>query len=176
MIPLRRTAECGLTLLEVLVALLLLSTVVVLTSGALIRALGVMGSVQYSSTRYERPARLRTLAMEYIQAEMEFLRNKSYDVLRDASVCNPGPPATISSGRRVPAPDPYLAGEPQVPPLFAAADVVLTTEPIVGVAPSGCAPRRITVLVYLTPTDVPVTVGGSSGVVFLRGETARSSQ
>lgn len=168
-------SERGLTMLEILLSMFLLSAVA-LASGALIRSLGVLGVVQFSPTRHERPARLRTLAMEYVQAEMELLRNRSYDVLRDASACAPGSPTPIAAARRVPSPDPYLVGEPEVPPLFAAADIVITSEPVVGAAPNGCAPRRITVLVYLKPSDVPATVGESSGVVFLRGETVRAPQ
>ena len=171
----KRASESGVSLLEVLISILLLS-LVVLANGSMIRALGVLGVVQYSPARYERPARLRTLAMEYVQAEMEFLRNQPYDMFRDDSVCNPGAPTPIISARRLPSPGAYLTGEPQIPSLFAAADMVVTTEPVVGASPGGCGPRRITVVVYLAPSDVPTTIAGSSGVVFVRGETARSPQ
>ena len=81
-----RTRETGLTLLEVLVSLLLL-TIVALANSAIIRSLGLLGVAQSSSD--QRPARLRTLAMEYVQAEMEYLANYPYISFRDAGACDP---------------------------------------------------------------------------------------
>lgn len=172
----RRSAQHGFTLPEILVSMFLL-TLVALANSALIRSLGLLGNSQFSTSRYERPARMRTLAMEYVQAEMEFLRNHDYREFRDASACNPpGSPAPIASARRVPAPGPYLTSEPQLPPPFSAADILLSDEPVVNPQspPNDCRPRRVTVLVYYLPGDVPVTIGDPSGTVFLRGETVKA--
>lgn len=163
--------QSGLTMLEILIALLLLSTVV-LANGVLVRAMGLLGTAQFSGSRYERPARLRTLAMEFVQAEMEYLRNRSYDELRDPAACPstvpmPLRPSGSGPGGQVPA-DGYLPGEPRLPSIFAAARILITDEPIVGAAPDNCYPRRISVSVYLQPADV------TAGVVFLRGETVRA--
>ena len=169
-----RRREAGLTLLEVLVSMLLIS-IVALANGAVIRSLGLIGVVQFSPSRFERPARLRTLAMEFVQAEMEYLNNWSYEHFRDSSACNPtnGLPSPFPNPRRAPAN--YLnADEPRLPPQFAAADILIGNEPVVtpGVAPTDCRPRRITVNLYLTAADAPATPGGSGGTVFVRGETA----
>lgn len=169
-----RDDETGLTLLEVLVSLLLL-TFVALANSAIIRSLGLLGVAQSSSD--QRPARLRTLAMEYVQAEMEYLHNWPYPYFRNPSACSPsnGLPTPFTSPRRVPSA--YLAGEPRLPSPFYAADIVIATDESVvnpGAPPNDCRPRRLTVNVYLTAADAPVTPGGSGGVIFTRGETARA--
>lgn len=165
--------ERGLTLLEVLISFLLLS-IVILANSAIIRSLGLLGVAQSSSD--QRPARLRTLAMEYVQTEMEYLQSWPYEHFRDSAACNPsnGLPTPFANPRRVPTT--YLSGEPLLPSPFFAADIVVTDEPVVnpGTAPLDCRPRRITVNVYLTAADAPATPGGSGGVTFGRGETARA--
>ena len=169
-----RSSQRGVSLLEVLIAMLLLSSVA-LSHGVLLRSLGLLGVSQFSSARYERPARVRTLSMEYMQAEMEYLRNRSYMEIRDAAACNPSPglPVSLASARRVPTT--YVdANEPRLPSLLAAADILLANEPVAGVAPDGCAPRRISVVVYFQGLDVPASIGGSGGVIFMRAETVRS--
>jgi hypothetical protein len=78
----------------------------------------------------------------------------------------------LADARRVPGS--YVDGnEPRLPALLATADILLTNEPVAGVAPDGCAPRRISIIVYLHPSDVPASIGGG-GVVFMRAETVRS--
>jgi prepilin-type N-terminal cleavage/methylation domain-containing protein len=169
----RLTRENGLTLLEVLVSLLLLS-IVAFANSSVIRSLGLLGVVQSSSE--QRPARLRTLAMEYVEAEFEFLQNYPYPYFRDATACDPvsGLPTPFTTPRRVPAS--YLTLEPQLPAPFYAADIVVTDEPVVGpgTAPDDCRPRRITVNVYQDAAEAPGTPGGSGGVIFMRGESARA--
>jgi len=65
----------------------------------------------------------------------------------------------------VPA-DGYLTGEPQLPAPFAAARIDIADEQISGVAPNGCPPRQVGVIVYLTAGDV------TGGITFARGVTA----
>ena len=169
-----RSSQRGVSLLEVLIAMLLLSSVA-LANGVLLRSLGLLGVSQFSSARYERPARVRTLAMEYMQAELEYLRYRSYMEIRDAAACNPSPglPVTLDIARRVPTT--YVdANEPRLPSLLAAADILLANEPVAGLVPDGCTPRRISVFVYFQGSDVPVSIGGSGGVIFMRAETVRS--
>lgn len=160
---------------------MLLLALVALASGVVIRTLGLLGSARVSGTQFERPARLRTLAMEYVQAEMEYLANRSYYELRDDGPCNPvvGLPPPIPPVRRVPAT--YIAGtEPRLPAVFAAADILITTDAsVVGpfaAPPKDCRPRIITVIVYLNASDAPTQPGGSGGAAFLRGATARAWQ
>jgi len=164
----------GMTLLEVMISMLIITSVA-LANGSVIRALGMLGVVQTPSTRLERPARFRTLAMEYVQAELEYLNNWPYDYFRDASACSPtnGLPTPFATARRVPST--YLNGEePRLPSFFAAADIVIATESVVspGTAPTDCRPRRITVNLYLTTADAPAVPGGSGGTIFVRGATA----
>lgn len=173
----RRTpSQNGMTILEVLVALMLLSVVAV-GSGAVIRALGMLGVVQSLPGRDDMPARLRTLAMEYAQAELEYLKNWSYDYHRDSTACNPsaGLPVPFAGARRVPGA--YLsAEEPRLPQLLARADIVVASEPVNNPtsAPFDCRPRRIAVRVYLHAGDAPVTPGGLGGVVFLESIAVRA--
>ncbi|MDR7555694.1 MAG: prepilin-type N-terminal cleavage/methylation domain-containing protein [Armatimonadota bacterium] len=166
----------GFTLIEVIIAMLLLG-IVALGSGGVVRSLGLLGRSQVSTGRHERPARLRTLAMEYVQAEMEYLQNRDYYVLRDPAACNPpGAPTPIAAARRVPGS--YLdANEPRLPASFAGADIVITTDPTItapAAAPLDCRPRIVTVTVYLAAGDMPATPGGAGGIPFVRSATARS--
>src|SRR3972149_10797515 len=96
------SSQRGVSLLEVLIAMLLLSGVA-LSNGVFLRSLGLLGVSQFSSARYERPARVRTLSMEYVQAEMGDLRNRSYMEIRDDASCNPstGLPTALATARRV---------------------------------------------------------------------------
>ncbi|MDR7545342.1 MAG: prepilin-type N-terminal cleavage/methylation domain-containing protein [Armatimonadota bacterium] len=170
--------HAGLTLLEILVAIFLVS-IVALASGVLIRSLGLLGSTQFSPTRHERPARLRTQAIEYVQAELEFLRNAGYLLLRDNTVCLPGDPTSPYPAQRridlrMPTPGYVSAGEPRLPAVFEAADILISTESVrdyVAAPPAGqdCRPRRITIRVFL-PGDTPAAIGGS-GEIFARGES-----
>jgi hypothetical protein len=165
-----------LTLLEILVSLSVLALVVVANS-AVVRALGLLGVAQFSDSRFERPARLRTLAMEYIQAELEYLRSYPYDYFRDEAACNPtnGLSTPLAPARRVPTA--YLnAREPRLPAPFAAADIIIESEAVVspGTPPEDCRPRRVTLQVYLISADVPATPGGAGGVIFSRGATVRA--
>ncbi|MDR7482741.1 MAG: prepilin-type N-terminal cleavage/methylation domain-containing protein [Armatimonadota bacterium] len=171
-----RKPDGGFTLIEVVIAMLLLG-IVALGSSGVVRSLGLLGRSQISSDRHERPARLRTLAMEYIQAELEYLQNRSYYALRDASACNPpGAPTPIAAARRVPSS--YLdASEPRLPASFAAADIIITTDPTITAPaspPLDCRPRVMSVTVYLAPGDLPAVPGGAGGTPFIRGATARS--
>ncbi len=167
-----RRSETGLSIVEILVSVLLISGVVVANS-ALIRSLGLLGVTQSTSPRFERPARLRTLAMEYIQAELEYLRNRPYEMFNPTAPCavgfpnipqRPGAGAPGLAGA-LPA-DGYLTGEPQLPAPFAGARIDIGDEPIVGVDPNGCPPRQVTVTVFLTSADV------TSGTAFARSATA----
>lgn len=167
-------SQTGMSLLEVMIALLII-TMVALANGAVIRAMGAMGVVQWSGARHERPARLRTVAMEYVQAELEYLNNWPYEYFRDPAACSPtnGLPTPFVTARRVPSS--YLnAQEPRLPLLIAAADILISTESVTnpGMAPLDCRPRRVTVNVYLAAADAPAVPGGSGGIIFVRGETA----
>lgn len=150
----------GLTLLEVLVSLQLLAVVLLAMLPVVHLASGATGSAGIA------PARLRTLAGEYLAAELEYLRSWDYGRLRGA-LCTSGSGAPFPERRRVP-PEYLDEWEPRLPPLFYAAEVEVTDEPILGSAPGGCGPRRITVRVYRTSADV------ARGQPFARAVTLRS--
>lgn len=150
----------GLTLLEVLVSLQVLVVVLLAMLPVVHLASGAVGSAGTV------PARLRTIATEYLEAELEYLRSWDYGHFRGA-LCSLGSGAPFPESRRVPPA--YLdEWEPRLPPQFYAADVELSDEPILGSAPGGCGPRRITVRVYRTAADA------ESGRAFARVATVRA--
>jgi hypothetical protein len=150
----------GLTLLEVLVSLQLLAVVLLAMLPVMHLASGATGSVGVA------PARLRTLASEYLAAELEYLRSWDYGRLRGA-LCTLGSSTPFPERRRVPPA--YLdEWEPHLPPPFYAAEVELQDEPVLGSAPDGCGPRRITVRVYRTAADA------ARGQVFAWTATVRA--
>lgn len=168
----RWRGETGLGIVEIMISILLISAVVVANS-SLIRSLGLLGVTQSTPSRFERPARLRTLAIEFIQAELEYLRNRAYETFNPTAPCAigfinvPQRSGAVSPGLTgvVPA-DGYLPGEPQLPSSFAAARIDIADEPITGTAPNGCPPRRVSVTVFLTASDL------TGGTEFIRGVTA----
>jgi prepilin-type N-terminal cleavage/methylation domain-containing protein len=162
----------GLSLVELLVAMLLV-TVVALVIGGLTKALGVLGITQFAPGRYERPARARTLAIEYAQAEMEYLRGLPYHRLRNAATCTvPGAPSPLPAARRITPAGGGEPGEPPLPALFAAADIVVQDYE----AASSCGVRRITIYVYRNLGDAPASPGEPPGAFFLRADVARSPE
>lgn len=140
--------QSGLTLLEVLVSLHLLA-VAFLALLPLVQ-LGAPALAFGPEARVPGPARLRTLAVRYLEAEVEYLRSWSYARFRSAACGVSGPPP-LPERRRIP--DSYLPEEPLLPREFAAAEVAIEDEPVLGPAPHGCGPRRIAVRLYRTRED-----------------------
>ncbi|MDR7615054.1 MAG: hypothetical protein QN206_09575 [Armatimonadota bacterium] len=140
--------QSGLTLLEVLVSLQLL-TLALLAMLPLVR-LGASALASGPDPGIPGPARLRTLAARYLEAELEYLRSWGYAHFRSADCGIPGP-APLPERRRIPGS--YLPGEPPLPREFATAEVEIEPESVLGPAPEGCGPRRITVRVYRTEED-----------------------
>lgn len=154
-------------------SVLVLAVAAVSSWGVVRVTLGVMGSTRVLPSQEDRPARLRTIAMVYVQAETEFLRDQPYELFRNAACVPPaGAPSPLPDSRTItPASGtpPRLSNEPLVPQPFDSADVLLADEPAVGPLPSdSCLPRRVTINVYLTAADR----AASPPNVFLRGETA----
>ncbi|MDR5708464.1 MAG: hypothetical protein QN172_07720 [Armatimonadota bacterium] len=140
--------QSGLTLLEVLVSLHLLA-VAFLALLPLIR-MGASALASGPDSVVPGPARLRTLAARYLEAELEYLRSWSYARLRSVDCGVSGPPP-LAELRRIPGS--YLPGEPLLPQEFAVAEIEIEDEPVLGPAPDGCGPRRIAVRLYRTAED-----------------------
>lgn len=155
--------QSGLTLLEVIVSLQLLTVALLATLPLLRLAASALASGPDSGI--PGPARLRTLAARYLEAEVEYLRSWGYAHFRSADCGIPGP-APLPERRRVP--ESYLPGEPLLPREFAAAEVEIEAESVLGPAPEGCGPRRVTVRVYRTEGDA------ASGRAFARAVLLRA--
>ncbi len=140
--------QSGLTLLEVLVSLQVL-TVALLALLPLVQ-LSTAALAVVPTASAPGPARLRTLATRYLEAELEYLRSLGYVRFRSSRCRMSGPPP-LSELRRVPGDD--LDGEPRLPREFFAAEVEVADEPVAGSVPDGCGPRRIVVRLYRTEED-----------------------
>ncbi|MDR7606463.1 MAG: hypothetical protein QN116_04390 [Armatimonadota bacterium] len=103
------------------------------------------------------PTAVRTRAIRYVQAELEYLRSLSYDRFRDPVRCRldesvPFPPLRW-------LPEQAEPGEPRPPAPLERAEIRVQDEPVTGVAADGCEPRRVSVLVYGQDPDRPLARG-----------------
>ncbi len=152
--------QSGLTLLEVLVSLQLL-TIALLAMLPLVR-LGTAALASAPDASVPGPARLRTLAARYLEAELEYLRSWDYAWFRSAACRMPGPDP-VPERRRVP--EAYLEEEPHLPRGFFAAEIEVGDEPVLGTPPEGCGLRRVTVRLYRTEADVEGKRAFAQGVL-----------
>ncbi|MDR5684493.1 MAG: hypothetical protein QN163_10815 [Armatimonadota bacterium] len=161
--------EAGFSLLEVIVSLQLLALVVLVLLPLNRLALGTIayasGAVGYAPVHTEHPARLRTSAAEYVHAELEYLRSRGYAAFA-AAHCPLSAEPRPDPVRDVP-PDYLGAHEPRIPPGFARARIRVEDEQVHGVAPDGCYPRRITVLLYRTDEDAAAARPFARGAILL---------
>ncbi len=141
--------QSGLTLLEVLVSLQLL-IVALLAMLPLVR-LSTSALAVIPTASAPGPARLRTLATRYLEAELEYLRSFPYARFRSSRCPMSGPPP-LPELRRIPGDD-LLDGEPRLPEEFFAAEIEVADEPVGGAVPDGCGPRRVVVRLYRTAED-----------------------
>jgi len=141
----------GSSLVEILVSVQLVALVMVVAwpvHRLVISATGPSGT---------GPTALRTGAVRYVQAELEYLRSLSYARLRDPARCALDGPVPFPPVRWLP--EQAEPGEPRPPAPLERAEVRVLDEPVTGAAPDGCEPRRVSVLVYGQDPDRPLARG-----------------
>lgn len=149
--------EAGFSLLEVVVSLQLLVLVLLvllplnrLALGTIAQSVALVGSGSHGDGKH--PARLRTLAVEYVHAKLEYLRSRGYELVRSAE-CTSASTQPVADAVRLIPPSYIGKGEPRVPPQFARARVQVQDEEVYGVVADGCRPRRVVVSLYRTDAD-----------------------
>lgn len=103
------------------------------------------------------PGSLNLRAARYAQAELEYLRSLGYAKFRDPATCRVDGPPPFPLVRVLP--DEAEPGEPLPPPPLRRAEVRVEDEPVLGVAPDGCGPRRVSVVVYADDSGRPAARG-----------------
>lgn len=141
----------GSSLLEVLVSVQLVALVLALSWPLHSLVLSATGP---SSTW---PGSLRAQAARYVQAELEYLRSFGYARFRDPAACATGGPPPFPAVRVLP--EDAEPGEPLPPPPLRRSEVRVDDEPVLGAAPRGCGPRRVSVRVYGDDPDRPLARG-----------------
>ncbi|MCS7236427.1 MAG: hypothetical protein RMM30_10705 [Armatimonadota bacterium] len=136
--PVRR--EAGSSLVETLVSIQLVALVMAMTWPAYRL---VLSSTEPSGGG---AFTVRSRAVRYVQAELEYLRSLSYLRFRDPTRCAPQAPPPFPPLRVLPAEAEH--GEPLPGPPLRRAEVRVEDEPVAGPPPGGCGLRRVTVLVY----------------------------
>jgi hypothetical protein len=149
--------DAGFSLLEVVVSLQVLVLVVLvllpvnrLALGVIAQSSALIGSGSHGDGKH--PARLRTLAVEYVHAKLEYLRSRGYELVRSAE-CTLASTQPVADAVRLVPPSYIGRGEPRVPPQFARARVQVQDEEVYGVVADGCRPRRVVVSLYRTEGD-----------------------
>ncbi len=100
---------------------------------------------------------VRTRAMRFVQAELEYLRSLEYGRFRDPSRCALAGPAPFPPVRSLPEgrePD-----EPVLPVFLARAEIRIEDETYAGEPRDGCGPRRVWVVVYHPRSAEPLVRG-----------------
>ncbi len=163
----RASASRGLTVLETLVAALLIVLVVIFTGRTAVTTLSLVGRGRADD---EHGARARSQAITWIRATSEYARKVGFDSL--VSACALGctiPPGNPPSG----ATSPFDRG-PALPTGFQCGRVLISawTSPLPSPPPSQAALRRITIEVYRGGTSC----GDVGTTPFLAGHTAIASR
>jgi hypothetical protein len=164
---LRRVLEsgAGLSMLEVVVALTLVAVVVLASVQLVTRAVAQIGSAR--TEQAERPARAKTVALQWLQGELDYLRSRGYGYLTE-NYLNPGGD-WIRSGaavQRTLTRTNKEPGENALPPGFEKAEVILEVEGLEG-CPNNCviAVMRARVRLYRQEGDARPFVEGATSVV-----------
>ncbi len=165
-------------MLEVVVALTLLSVVVLASVQLVTRAVAQIGSA--STVQAERAARVKTRATQWVQAELEYLRSLQFIKLQRI-VLDPAaqvPPWSVSGGIAyrdiLPGSLSLAPGEMPLPPLFERARVAVEVEAL---EPTDCtancqiASLRIRVALYRRAADLPPSPS-EIGNAFVYSETS----
>ncbi|MCS7172444.1 MAG: hypothetical protein N0A24_03395 [Armatimonadetes bacterium] len=159
------TGEGGLSLLEVVVALTLVAVVMLASVQLVTRAVAQIGSAR--TEQAERPARAKTVALQWLQGELDYLRSRGYGYLVQNYLSPTGDwvrsgasvQRTITRARKEP-------GESVLPVGFEKAEVILEVEGLEG-CPGNCmiAVMRARVRLYREEGDAVPFVEGATSVV-----------
>jgi hypothetical protein len=149
-------------MLEVVVALTLVAVVVLASVQLVTRAVAQIGSAR--TEQAERPARAKTMATQWVQAELEYLRSLQFIKLQRIALYPAGqtPPWSSRDGTAyrdiTPDRDSLAPGEMPLPPGFERARVAVEVEAL---EPPNCtsdctvASLRIRVALYRQASDLP---------------------
>lgn len=163
----------GFSTLEVIVALTLIAIVSLVSWASTSRitsfstvALGLIGA--HAPTAQAKPARLHTIATEWIQAQLEFARQLGYEGMCNSASCTVYVPSTDCTGAQ-PQAAPFSEG-PAQPAEFPYGRLVVTWDPNTPVdsstTPSTNYLQLVKVDVYRTQADC------QSQTPFLTGYTS----
>jgi hypothetical protein len=163
----------GFSTLEVIVALTLIAIVSLVSWASTSRitsfstvALGLIGA--HAPTAQAKPARLHTIATEWIQAQLEFARQLGYEGMCNSASCTVYVPSTDCTGAQ-PQAAPFSEG-PAQPTEFPYGRLVVTWDPNTPVdsstTPSTNYLQLVKVDVYRTQADC------QSQTPFLTGYTS----
>ncbi|MDR7416394.1 MAG: hypothetical protein QN193_04530 [Armatimonadota bacterium] len=155
----------GLSMLEVVVALTLVAAVVLASVQLVTRAVAQIGSAR--TEQAEHPARAKTVALQWLQGELDYLRSRGYGYLTQKYL-DPGGDWVRSGAavRRTITRTNKEPGESALPPGFEKAEVILEVEGLEG-CPSNCviAVMRARVRLYRQEGDPVPFVEGATSVV-----------
>ncbi len=173
-----RRREGGLSMLEVVVALTLLGVIALASTQLVTRAAVLIGSSQ--TVHAERAARAKTRAIQWVQAELEYLKSlqfaRLWRIALDPASQNPPWNGGDGIAYRDITPDrsSLAPGEMPLPPSFERARVVVEVEAL---EPPGCtancqiASLRIRVALYRRAADLPPSPS-EIGNAFVYSETS----
>ncbi len=157
--------ESGLSMLEVVVALTLVAVVMLASVQLVTRAVAQIGSAR--TEKAERAARAKTVALQWLQGELDYLRSRGYGYLTEAYL-NPSGGWTRSGAavQRTITRTNKEPGENALPQGFARATVTLEVEGLEG-CPSACviSVMRVRVRLYREEADTLPFVEGATSVV-----------
>lgn len=133
-----RSCTRGFSFLEVIIAVLLVSIALVASLRLTVAVLGVVGKnpAGAATASEQKPARLRSVAASWAQAELEFIRQIGFD-----NACAPSVESCViwfprnCQGEASPPPPPYDVG-PLPPPDFRVVRISITWDPKTPVMPN----------------------------------------
>lgn len=162
-----RRGQAGLSMLEVLVATSLVILVLLASVQAVTRTVAQIG---YARTpQAERAARAKSVALHWLQAELDYLRSRGYGYLTEAYLWPSGAWVSVDGGaavERTITPTAKEPGESALPRDFAKAVVRVEVEGVEG-CPDSCVISviRVWVRLYRSESDsAPFGVGATSVV------------
>ncbi len=159
--------QAGLGMLEVLVATSLVILVLLASVQVVTRTVAQIG---YARTpQAERAARAKSVALHWLQAELEYLRSRGYGYLTEAYLRPSGAWVSVDGGaavERTITPTEKEPGESALPRDFAKAVVRVEVEGVEG-CPNSCviSVMRVWVRLYRSESDSEPFVVGATSVV-----------
>ncbi|MDR5683553.1 MAG: hypothetical protein QN163_05950 [Armatimonadota bacterium] len=166
-------SQAGLSMLEVVVAVTLVVVVLLASMQVVTRTVAQVGTAR--TAQAERAARAKTIASQWLQAELEYLKSQGFGSLVTIFT-SPTPPAgwtTVgSTRRRTITPGTQLPGETPLPDTFEKAVITLYVETFEKLNPqctSNCSIDIITLAarvdLFRSATDAVPFVSGQTSMV-----------